>query len=44
VLRRIFEPKKDEGTGGWENMHDEELHNLYSSPNINMSIKSSGVR
>jgi hypothetical protein len=30
VLRRIFGPKRDEVTGGWRKLHDEELHNLYS--------------
>jgi hypothetical protein len=34
VLRRIFGPKRDEVTGGWTELHNEELHNLYSSPNI----------
>jgi hypothetical protein len=34
VLRRIFAPKKDEATGGCSKLHNEELHNLYSSPNI----------
>jgi hypothetical protein len=33
VPRRKFEPKRDEVTGGWRNLHNEELHNLYSSPN-----------
>jgi hypothetical protein len=32
VLRRIFGPKRDEVTGGWRQLHNEELHNLYSSP------------
>jgi hypothetical protein len=32
VLRRIFGPKRDEETGGWRKLHNEELHNLYSSP------------
>jgi hypothetical protein len=32
VLRRIFGPKRDEVTGGWKKLHNEELHNLYSSP------------
>jgi hypothetical protein len=32
VLRRIFGPKRDEETGGWEELHNEELHNLYNSP------------
>jgi hypothetical protein len=34
VLRRIFGPKRDEVTGGWGKLHNEELHNLYSSPSI----------
>jgi hypothetical protein len=34
VLRRMFEPKRDEVTGGWRKLHNEELHNLYSSPSI----------
>jgi hypothetical protein len=34
VLRRIFGPKRDEVTGGWRKLHNEELHSLYSSPNI----------
>jgi hypothetical protein len=34
VLRRIFEPKRDEVTGKWRKLHSEELHILYSSPNI----------
>jgi hypothetical protein len=33
VLRRIFGPKRDEVTGGWRKLRNEELHNLYSSPN-----------
>jgi hypothetical protein len=32
VLRRIFGSKRDEVTGGWRKLHNEELHNLYSSP------------
>jgi hypothetical protein len=32
VLRRIFGPKRDELTGQWRKLHNEELHNLYSSP------------
>jgi hypothetical protein len=32
VLRRIFGPKRDEVTGDWRKLHNEELHNLYSSP------------
>jgi hypothetical protein len=34
VLRRIFGLKRDEVTGDWRKLHNEELHNLYSSPNI----------
>jgi hypothetical protein len=33
VLRRIFRPKRDEVTGEWRKLHNEELHILYSSPN-----------
>jgi hypothetical protein len=35
VLRRIFGPKRDEVTGGWRKLHNEELHDLYSSPKNN---------
>ena len=34
VLRRIFGPKRDEVTGEWRKLHNGELNNLYSSPNI----------
>jgi hypothetical protein len=34
VLRRIFGPKRDEVTGEWRKLHSEELHILYSSPNM----------
>jgi hypothetical protein len=44
VLRRIFGPKRDEVTGEWRNLHSEELHILYSSPNIIMWIKSRRMR
>jgi hypothetical protein len=40
VLRRIFGPKRDEVTGEGRKLHGEELHNLYSSPNIIRHIKS----
>jgi hypothetical protein len=34
VLRRIFGPKRDEVTGEWRKLHNDELHDLYSSPSI----------
>jgi hypothetical protein len=40
VLRRIFGLKRDEVTGGWRKLHNEELHNLYSSLSIIRVIKS----
>jgi hypothetical protein len=40
VLRRIFGPKRHEVTGGWGKLHNEELHNLYSSPSILRMIMS----
>jgi hypothetical protein len=44
VLRRIFGPKRDEVTGDWRKLHNEELHNLYFSPNIIRMIKSRRMR
>jgi hypothetical protein len=44
VLRRIFGPKRDEVTGGWTKLHNEELHNLYSSPSIIRVIKLRRMR
>jgi transcription termination factor 2 len=44
VLRRIFEPRRDEVTGDWRKLHNEELHNLYSSLNITRVIKSRRMR
>jgi hypothetical protein len=44
VLRRIFIPKRDEVTGEWRKLHNEELHILYSSPNIIRQIKSRRLR
>jgi putative SOS response-associated peptidase YedK len=43
-LRRIFEPKRDEVTGEWRKLHNEELHNLYSTPDIIRQIKSRTMR
>jgi hypothetical protein len=40
VLRRIFGPQRDELTGGWRKLHDEEPHNLYSSQDIIRMIVS----
>ena len=40
VLRRIFGPRKDEVMGEWRRLHNEELNDLYSSPNIVRVIKS----
>jgi hypothetical protein len=39
VLRRIFGPKRDEVIGGWRKLHNEELHNMNSSPSIIKIIK-----
>jgi hypothetical protein len=42
VLRRIFGPKRDEVTGDWRKLHNEELHNLYFSPNIIRMFRITG--
>jgi len=44
VLRRIFGPKRDEVTGEWRKLHNKELNNIYSSPNIVRVIKSRRMR
>jgi hypothetical protein len=44
VLRRIFGLERDEVTGHWRKLHNEELHNLYSSPNIIRMINSRTMR
>jgi hypothetical protein len=44
VPRRIFAPKADKVTAGWRKLHNEELHNLYSSPYIIRMIKSRRIR
>jgi hypothetical protein len=44
LLRRIFGPKRNEVTGSWRKSHNEELHNLYSLPNIIRTIKSRIMR
>jgi len=44
VLRRIFEPKRDEVTGKWRKLHNEELNDPYTSPSIVRVIKSRRMR
>jgi hypothetical protein len=44
VQRRIFGPETDELTGGWRKLHNVELHNLYSSPNIILMVKLRRMR
>jgi len=44
VLRRIFGPRKEDVTGEWRRLHNEELNDLYSSPNIVRVIKSRRMR
>jgi hypothetical protein len=44
VLRRIFGPKWDEVMGEWRKLHNEEHHNLYSSPDIIRQVKSRRMR
>jgi len=44
VLRRIFGTKRDEVTGEWRKLHNEELNDLYSPPNIVRVIKSRRMR
>jgi hypothetical protein len=39
VLRRIFSPRKEKGTGGWSELHSEELHNLYCVSDVTVGMK-----
>jgi hypothetical protein len=44
VLRRVFGPMRDEVTGEWTGLHNEEIHNLYCSPSIIRMIESRRMR
>jgi hypothetical protein len=44
VLRRIFGPKRDEVTEEWRKLHNAELHNLYSFPDVIRQVKSRRMR
>jgi hypothetical protein len=44
VLRRVFGPKRDEVTGEWRKLHNQELNDLYSLPNIVRVVKSRRMR
>ena len=44
MLRGIFGPKREEVTGEWRNLHNEDLNDLYCSPNIFRVIKSTKMR
>jgi hypothetical protein len=43
MLRRIFGTKRDKVIGGWRKLHNEDLHNLYSSPNTQSSRQQAGL-
>jgi hypothetical protein len=44
VLRRKYGPKREEVAGGWRRLHNEELHNLYASPDVIRMMKSRRMR
>ena len=44
VLWRIFEPERDETSGEWRRLHNKELNDIYSSPNVILVIKSGRMR
>ena len=44
MLRRVFGPKRDEVTGEWRKLHNAELSDLYSLPNIMRVVKSRRMR
>jgi hypothetical protein len=43
VLRTVFGPKRDEVTGGWRKIHNEEFSDIYTLPNIVRVVKSRGM-
>jgi hypothetical protein len=43
VLRRIFDPEREEVVGGWRRLHNEQLRNMNASQNIITAIKSRGM-
>ena len=44
VMRKVFGPKRDEVTGEWRKLHNEELNDLYTLPNILRVVKSRRIR
>jgi len=44
VLRRIFGPERDEASGEWGRLHNEELNDLFSSPNVILVIETRRIR
>ena len=44
VLRRIFGPERDEASGEWGRLHNEELNDLFSSPNVTLVIETRRIR
>jgi hypothetical protein len=44
MLRGIFGPNRDEVIGGWRELHNEELLNVYSSPSLTRMIKTGWIR
>jgi hypothetical protein len=44
VVRGVFGPKREEVAAGWRELHNEELHNLYTSPSVIRVIKSRRMR
>jgi hypothetical protein len=44
MLKRVFGPRREEVAEGWKRLHNEKLHNLYTSPNVVMVIKARRMR